>query len=371
MTRMLRRLRAVTLQGFALLFAAHAAAVSVPRDFPTIQAAIDAAAPGTTIHVAAGSYAEQLTLTKDLRLVGAGKDATVIRAPAALVPGPLGSPAIVQVYGGASVHLSQLTLAGPGAVACGASVPRLRWAVRVHGNAHLDLQHAAVRDIHDSPMAQCPQSGVGIAVGQSQPGSPPAFADIRHVEITNYQSIGIIGFGSGTRVNVSHSQVHGPGHAGGVPTDGIELVAGANGTIAHNTVTGNVCPAGYDTCGLDFFNQFQHGGIGAGGNGPGTVITHNLLVGNQIGLYLSEVDEISHNVIADSDYFAIGLVGFGNAPFVVKGGAVTGGLNGVWVVAAFADMTLVLKNVGFSGLAGNAVEELECCGFTATVTGAP
>jgi hypothetical protein len=350
----------------------------VPRDFPTIQAAIDAAAPGGTVQVRAGTYAEQLSISKDLRLVGAGMDATVIRAPAAVAPGLLGFPSIVEIHGGASVQVSGLTVAGPGAVACGQldgngdPVPRLRWAVRVHGPSHLDFGFAAVRDAHDTPMAQCPQSGVGIAVGQPQPGSPASSADIHHSEVTNFQSIGVIGFGSGTRVNVRHSVIQGPGHAGGVPTDGIELVAGAGGTISHNVVGGNVCPAGFELeCGPDFFTQFQHGGIVAGGNGPGTVITHNLVVGNQIGLYLSEVDEASHNVIVDSEYFAIGLVGFEATPFVVKGGAIRGGVGGVWVTAVFSDMTVVLQHVSFSGLAGPAVEKLECCGFTATVTGGP
>jgi pectin methylesterase-like acyl-CoA thioesterase len=65
----------------------------VPNDFPTIQSAVDAAKPGATVTVLAGTYTEQVTITKKLSLVGAGMDATVIRAPATLVPGPLGSTA--------------------------------------------------------------------------------------------------------------------------------------------------------------------------------------------------------------------------------------------------------------------------------------
>lgn len=353
----------------------HAAAdIVVPRDFPTIEAAIDAAEPKRTIKVRAGTYTEQLVITKDLQIVGAGMDTTIIRAPAMLVPGPLGSPSIVEIYNGASVAMSRLTVAGPGAVACGAvdehgnEIPRLRWGIRVHSEAHLDFGFAAVRDIHDTPMAQCPRSGAGITVGQPQPGTPLATANIHHSEVTNYQTLGIIAFGVGSWANVTHSVIAGPGHEGGVPTDGIELVAGAVGTVAHNRVSGNVCPAGFEhDCGPDFFTQFQHGGIVAGGNGPGTVVTHNLVFENQIGLYLSEVDELSHNVMVDNDFFGIGLVGFADDPFVVTGGSITGGGGGVWVIAAFADMTVVLKKLAFSGLSGPAVEELECCGFSATV----
>jgi nitrous oxidase accessory protein NosD len=48
-----------------------AATINVPDDHPTIQAAINAAFPGDTINVAAGTYHEQLTITKALTINGA------------------------------------------------------------------------------------------------------------------------------------------------------------------------------------------------------------------------------------------------------------------------------------------------------------
>src|SRR5262249_15350592 len=266
---------------------------------------------------------------------------------------------------------SQLTVKGPGAGACG-EAGLLRWGIRVHSNAHLDLLSAAVRDIHNTPMALCPRTGTAIAVGESTPGRPPASLTVDGSEISNYQNVASIALGPGSWANVAHSTVVGPGHAGGVPTTGIELVAGAAGIIAHNTVSGNVCPAGNeDVCGPDFFNQIQEAGISAGGNGPGTVITHNLLVGNQIGLYLSEVDAISQNTMVDNDYFGLGLVGVDTGSFTIDGGEIKGGGGGVWVTAVFVDMTVVLNKVGFSGLSGPAVQILEDGGFHGTVIGGP
>jgi hypothetical protein len=51
---------------------------NVPGDYPTIQAAINAASIGDTVKIAAGTYNEDLTLTSGICLEGAGIDQTTI-----------------------------------------------------------------------------------------------------------------------------------------------------------------------------------------------------------------------------------------------------------------------------------------------------
>src|SRR5262249_30260005 len=77
--------------------------IVVPTDYPSIQAAIDAAKPGRIVMVLPGTYTEQISIGKNLTLIGAGMDVTIVRAPATLVPNHLGSPSIVEVYNGANV----------------------------------------------------------------------------------------------------------------------------------------------------------------------------------------------------------------------------------------------------------------------------
>jgi hypothetical protein len=157
-----------------------------------------------------------------------------------------------------------------------------------------------------------------------------------------------------------------------VPTDGVELVAGAVGTIAHNTISHNICPANLpQNCGPDFFTQFQHAGIVAGGNGPGTVITDNTLIGNQVGMFLAESDEISGNVMLDSDFFGLALIGVSDGAFNVRGGAIKGGGGGLWLTPVAVDMSVVLKRVKFSGLGGPEVQVLEGAEFKARVSRKP
>ena len=342
----------------------------VPVQYPTIQSAIDAAEPGRLVKVLAGTYVEQLVLRKDVKLVGAGMDETVIRAPAGLANGRLGA-SIVEILDGAKVSISHLSVQGPGSSACGRG-PSLEWGIRVHSRAHLDLSFSAVRRIHDTPIASCAGKGTAIAVGEPQPGSPPASLNLHHSEISQYQSTGVLVLGAGSWAHITHNSVMGPRPSDGVPTDGIELVAGAVGTIAHNTIRDNICPVNLpENCGPDFFTQFQHAGIVAGGNGPGTVITHNRLINNQVGMFLAEADEISENVMLDSDFFGLALVGVGDGAFTVRGGQIRGAAGGVWLTPVAVDMTVLLRNVKLLDLSGPSIQVLQGAPFKATVIRRP
>ncbi len=68
---------AVTIFGVAPV-SVSAATINVPGDYATIQEAIDAASPGDTINVAAGTYYENITLKDGVEMLGAGAGVTII-----------------------------------------------------------------------------------------------------------------------------------------------------------------------------------------------------------------------------------------------------------------------------------------------------
>lgn len=65
---------------FVLLpFTAGAATISVPGDYPAIQAAVDAAKAGDTVKIAAGLYLENVVVAKNIYLAGDGSDKVILR----------------------------------------------------------------------------------------------------------------------------------------------------------------------------------------------------------------------------------------------------------------------------------------------------
>jgi hypothetical protein len=106
--------------------------------FCTIQEALEVASPGQTIWIAAGTYAEGLSLAMDLTLVG--EPGTVLSAP---------SCPVVAVMGGARVELRSLELNSAGSGANG--------LLQVVGSATLTAQ-----DLHLGP-----SSCVGLRCSQA------------------------------------------------------------------------------------------------------------------------------------------------------------------------------------------------------------
>ncbi|MFJ6757054.1 nitrous oxide reductase family maturation protein NosD [Streptomyces sp. NPDC091273] len=341
-------------------FAAPSAA-SQPRElvvpsaaYPTVQSAVDAAHPGDRIAVRPGVYREQVVIRKDLTLTGAGAGKTTILAPEQLVTGSDGLNSIVSLDNAAKVKISRLAVSGPGSGTCDAGA--LGAGIRILGGAHLDLSHAAVSHIKDTPMAPCFRSANSILIGDFPTGA--GSATIRDSRITDYQGSGIVVLNADSQATLLRNVVTGQKS---ISTDGIEFVE-ATGRAERNTVSDNACREPDPGCGPDFFTEFQHAGILAN---TGVTVTRNRLTGNQLGIYGFGTMETSHNTLINNEYFGMALQ---DGTFTAVKDTIRGGGGGVAVIASAVDTSAWLKQVRITNVSGEWIQKFECCGFTAKVT---
>jgi hypothetical protein len=355
-------------------------AISVPGDFPTIQAAVDHARAGATVVVAPGTYVEEVVIGRDVTVRGAGIGATVVRSPAALTPYGVHLPdgraltAVVRIGRGAHVAMSGLTVAGP--IPCGVE------ATGVHAlqGATLDLSDARVTGIQADAATCPPEDAAGRAVVF---GTPPhievdgqrgttAFGRVHDVRVDHFQHAGISvsGPADGPRsvVTVDHTLV-----AGGwtIPSfqAGFWIDVDAVVDLHDNQVRDVAC--GGPGCGPDPIFEGQGIGVLLLSLEPGTRVVDNQIDRNDVGI--TQVDSpscclVAHNSLRDNRYFGI-IVQDGDGS--TRGNVIAGGQSGIGVVADAVDTTFVGRGDRISGTSDAPVREIECCGYTATATLTP
>ena len=260
--------------------------------YNSIQAAVDAASPGATIKVCAGTYTEQVAIPAgkdDLTLYSVPDLQAIIRAPAVMT-----SPkAIVRVNGAQNATIRHFTIEGPGSYGCDSIEEGVR--VDAGGSALITDNH--ISNIQDSPFSGC-QNGIGIRIGRNFDGTYGS-ATIVHNLIDNYQKGGIVVDGqlaSGAPVShaeVAYNQVQGVGPTPLIAQNGIQVSRGAVADVHNNTVTGNAyAPQTVTSVGILLFED----------SSPDTQVAHNDVYANDegIGLYTTTNTTISHNNAHDN-----------------------------------------------------------------------
>jgi parallel beta-helix repeat protein len=377
--------RAIVLSALALLVAATASpslsakaagtSIVVPRDFPTIQAAVDAAPPGSTINVKSGTYTEEVIIAKDLTLRGAGVGATVIRSPATLTPYAVDTrngtqfTAIVRVAHGAHVRISGLTVSGP--LPC-----QFVFGIVAVQSANLELTDARVSDMHPDP-GVCPEpspfGGRGVQFGLTRPilidgeHGTRASGRVTHVVVDSYLDVGLAATapfsGPPTQVTFADDVVNAGVQTYATEQFGVDVFLNAVAQVTGNTISGGVCT--FPGCGPDPINDFQAMGVLVDSGGSAT-IADNRISGSDVGVYQygsPSCCAISENTITDNRFFGIVIQdGDGTA----SQNRISGGQVGIGVVAGGEDTVGVLRGDHISGTSVAPVREIECCGFTAT-----
>jgi hypothetical protein len=190
-------------------------------NYPTIQAAITAAASGDTIHVAVGTYTEvgQLRISKNLSIVGADKATTVIKPNAdTAASGDAGGWWLVDQ--GIIFNLSDVTLDGTGK-----SISR---GIRHKGTG-------TIQDVHFT--------GIQYEASGSTYGGFAIYAfgmcgavDVSDCEFDNIGREGIAYWGAGTTGTYAGNTYTGKG-LGNWLDYAVEVSTGAVATITDSTIT--------------------------------------------------------------------------------------------------------------------------------------
>src|SRR5882724_8477174 len=128
----------------------------------TVQAAVNHALPGEHIIIMPGTYNEQVTINKDLLITTSGPGVTIHAPLGPLSPDAHGQLNVITIGGGATVNMSNLTVAGPGPGPCGT----ITQGIFVGGNATLNISNSTIADIRDNPIGGC-QNANGIRLGSA------------------------------------------------------------------------------------------------------------------------------------------------------------------------------------------------------------
>jgi len=156
----------------------------------------------------------------------------------------------------------------------------------VNDGSVVNVTSSQIHDIGSNPL-NGDQFGYGIYFTTTHTSKGKIFNNL----IWNYQKNGIVVRGVGSSATINHNTVIGQGPINYIAQNGIELGEGAKGVITNNIVYGNSYSGS---------NNAASGGVLIyGGSCYGTAltigikVTGNDLIGNDVGVYLSNLDGVS------------------------------------------------------------------------------
>ncbi len=240
-------MRANGMCGFALLTAllvlvsvpALAGDLYVPGTYATIQAAVDAAAAsGDVIHVAAGTYREQVKIDgKSLDLVGAGVGSTILEA---VDVGDRTTYSVTQWNATARTVDPMIGVVGP----CTVNITDMTLDGRELGpdnfyGIHMFDADGSVTDcrIEDVLYAGSPGAQRVVSVAATHSATGTCTVDFSDNVLPNFQKGGLLVMGPDADCTVNGNDIDNapsPYNAG----NGIQISYGADGSLTGNNVTG-------------------------------------------------------------------------------------------------------------------------------------
>lgn len=238
--------------------------------YNTVQSAINAAPAGTTVKVCAGTYTEQLSITKGISLLG-------IEAPTIKLPDPAADSTTACDTAPGTEHYQPnqdlVSICTPETVTVKGLALEAKWpggtcydslyGILVAGGATLDASKVTLDGAGAFPINGC-QGGVGIQVGMSwvTDSLKVGKADLIKDRVENYQKNGMTIDGVGSQATITKTTVAGAGPTSITAQNGIQVSDGAQATITTSTISGNdYTPATYTATGVLFYGAAAGSGI--------------------------------------------------------------------------------------------------------------
>jgi hypothetical protein len=204
--------------------------------FATISEGVDSVSPGGTVHVADGTYVEQVVISRDVTLLGSGSN-TIVQAPNT-VPVCFTTSAdqhpIVCIKDGATATIDGFTIDG-----AGKGNANYRFVGIGFHNAGGTIQNTTIKDIRDTPFSG---SQHGVAIYAYNEDGINRTINVWDNVLTGFQKNGMALNASNTTpldVDVQRNQVTGYGATTITAQNGIQVWADqGTGVVANNTITG-------------------------------------------------------------------------------------------------------------------------------------
>ncbi len=256
--------------------------------YSTIQGAISAGAK--SINVCPGTFEEQLTITKGVKLTAInGAGTALLKMPATSANSTTSCDTMVgeqkdeiSICTPETVSITNLNVEAITTTAgCGGQL----YGIFIGDGGTLKATNMAIdgASTNDPSLKGC-QYGVAIEAGNKSPVEV-GHASLKKVTVTGYQKNGPTAKGAGSTMSISASTITGEGESPYIGQNGIEIAYGAKGNIKTSVISANECSIPVACSASDLENHasgvlFYQAAAGSG-------ITSSTIKENDDGAYYS------------------------------------------------------------------------------------
>ncbi len=233
----------------------------------TIQNAVNTVLSDGTVHVAAGTYVEQVEIDKNVTVRGAG-NTTVVQSPNTLTKyftTSANNYPIIWVHDADNVVIEDLVVDG-----AGKGNSNYRFVGIGYDNSGGKIEDVEIKDVRNTPINGT-QHGVGI-FAYSAEGTPRTLT-VNRCQIQGYQKNATVFAGADLSATITNNTCIGAGAVNFIAQNGIQVSSGATAEIKGNTVSGHsYTPFTYVSTGMLLY-------------GSDANTDDNIISENQVGIY--------------------------------------------------------------------------------------